>query len=417
MVRSSGGILPSKGASLIVFLLWALYSVSYFGKVNFSANITQIIDFYQISKAEAGIVPSLFFFSYGAGQVFNGLFCKKYNIKWAIFISLFASSIINLIVALTTDFNLVKWLWLLNGFLLSILWPTIVRLISETIPQRDLGSSSVIMGTTVAVGTLIIYCLSSLYASFDMFKLAFYTAAVADAVIAFLWLALYKRAVNKSKCEKAKEGSAENIVNQAEQTADATAAKKVFTIAVILICIYAVIVNLIKDGLTTWVPSILKEEFSLSDWLSILLTLGLPIVAIFGNLCALKMHNKIPDYITHCFIVFSVLGVFVIAIILSISLKQMLLALIGLMVVNFFASSLNSLVTGIFPIFMRGKINSGLFAGVLNGFCYLGSTISSYGLGFIADNSGWTTVFWTLFGCCCFSGLLWGVYIILSKTH
>ena len=75
-----------------------------------------------------------------------------------------------------------------------------------------------------------------------------------------------------------------------------------------------------------------------------------------------------------------------------------LLMLIGLVVVNFFASALNSLITSIFPMFMREKVNSGLFAGVLNGFCYLGSTISSYGLGAIADNFGWTAVFLTLIG-------------------
>ena len=49
---------------------------------------------------------------------------------------------------------------------------------------------------------------------------------------------------------------------------------------------------------------------------------------------------------------------------------------------------------------MKGKVNSGLIAGVLNGFCYLGSTLSTYVLSMIADKHGWTTVFWTLFFVC-----------------
>ena len=63
-------------------------------------------------------------------------------------------------------------------------------------------------------------------------------------------------------------------------------------------------------------------------------------------------------------------------------------------------------------MFMREHINSGLWAGVLNGFCYVGSTISSYGLGVIADNSGWNAVFLCLLVACvlmivaCLIGLL-----------
>lgn len=39
----------------MIFLVWLVYATSYLGKVNYSSNITQIIDFYRISKAEAGL--------------------------------------------------------------------------------------------------------------------------------------------------------------------------------------------------------------------------------------------------------------------------------------------------------------------------------------------------------------------------
>ena len=81
-IECSNKAKASDGAHLLIFLAWLLYTVSYLGKLNYSANITQIVDYYQISKADAGIVPSLFFFAYGIGQVVNGLLCKKYNIKW-----------------------------------------------------------------------------------------------------------------------------------------------------------------------------------------------------------------------------------------------------------------------------------------------------------------------------------------------
>ena len=90
--------------------------------------------------------------------------------------------------------------------------------------------------------------------------------------------------------------------------------------------------------------------------------------------------------------------------------------LVCLVIVNFLASSLNSLITSIFPIFMRGKVNSGFYAGILNGFCYLGSTISSYGLGYIADHFGWTAVFFVLIAFCVSVVMVWGVYKIYGKS-
>lgn len=403
-------------ANFLIFLSWLVYTISYLGKVNYSANITQVIDFYGITKAQAGTVPTFFFFAYGVGQVINGFFCKKYNIKWMIFLSLTVSGIVNLIIAVSTNFSIVKWLWLINGVSLSVLWPTIIRQLSEALPKKALGTSSVVMGTTVAIGTLIIYGLSSVFAAIHNFKLSFYTAAIAVFIVAIIWMIFYNRALSLAKNERDQEEPVEitqneKIIEKEQETGE----RKLLYILICVLCFFAIGVNLIKDGLTTWVPSILKEEFFMSDSLSILLTLFLPVLAVFGNVCALKMHKKIPDYANQCAVTFGIIGVFIGVIIGSLSFKVVLFMLVGLVVVNFFASTLNSLITSIFPMFMREKVNSGMFAGVLNGFCYLGSTISSYGLGAIADNFGWSAVFITLIGFVLLSLIVWCVYICIKR--
>ena len=404
-------------AWLLIFLAWLAYTSSYLGKVNYSANITQIIDFYGISKAQAGAVPTFFFFAYGVGQVLNGIACKKYNIKWIIFASLLISATINLIIAVSQDFSIIKWLWLINGFVLSILWPTLVRLLSEMLPKKLLATSSVVMGTTVALGTLVVYGLSSVYALFNKFKFSFYTAGFTVVAVALVWLLFFDKAVAMSKGEQVKEETAEKVeTDMQSEKQERQEGRKNFFMTLHVLCFCAIGVNLIKDGLTTWVPSILKEEFSMNDSLSILLTLFLPIVAMFGNFFALKLHKHIPDYVNHCGVVFATIAVFIGFILGSLSFKVVVCMLIGLVVVNFLASSLNSLITVIFPLFMRGKGNSGFFAGILNGFCYVGSTISSYGLGAIADNFGWTYVFWTLIGFCVLTFFMWSVYAWFNRV-
>ena len=241
----------------MISLAWLVYTVSYLGKVNYSANITQIVDYYQISKADAGVVPSFFFFAYGIGQVVNGILCKKYNIKWMIFLSLFVSAAINLVVAVTPNFEIVKWLWMINGFTLSVLWPTLVRLLSGALPQKDLAKSSVAMGITVAAGTLVIYGLSSVFAMFNMFKLSFYVASFCDMLVAVIWIFLYNKAFQGAYEEKTKEViSNDDEAKKEESSNNGKIGKNIVYIIICALCLYAVIVNLTKDGLTTWVPSI-----------------------------------------------------------------------------------------------------------------------------------------------------------------
>ena len=229
-----------------------------------------------------------------------------------VFISLSVSAVINLIIAVSREFSIIKWLWLINGFALSVLWPTIIRQLSEALPKQVLGVSSVVMGTTVAIGTLIIYGLSSIYAVFDKFIFSFYTAGIAVIIVAVIWLILYDKAVALAKNEKDQEEHIE--ITDADEWVDKEQEKgqrKILFTSIYVLCFFAIGVNLIKDGLTTWVPSVLKEEFFMSDSLSILLTLFLPILAVFGNACALKMHKIFSDYVNQCAVVFGIIAVFI----------------------------------------------------------------------------------------------------------
>ena len=73
---------------------------------------------------------------------------------------------------------------------------------------------------------------------------------------------------------------------------------------------------------------------------------------------------------------------------------------------------INNVITSIAPLKMREKAEPGRMAGILNGFCYLGSTISSYGLGAIADHGGWHSVFILLLGLsvmCALFGIVFNV--------
>ncbi len=388
-----------RSSMALIWLCWLVYSCSYIGKVNYSANINLIQEYFSIENYSiAGLPGTLFFFSYGIGQIVNGIFCKRYNVKWMIFFSLCISGIINLLIPFLPIFGPIKYLWAINGFSLSILWPSIVRFLSETLSKKYMVKASIILGTTVAVGTFFVYGTSSIFSLFTTFKAAFYLASAVLIGVALVWITVVSRTELPSK-DAACKISADSPDTRADISKKA-ADKKAVYLAVCMLAICGVAANLIKDGLGTWVPVILKKMYGLDDSLSIILTVALPLVAIFGNAFAVFVHGRMHDFIYQCALMFLISGAVIGVVIGGVSFNMFALTLVGFTIVSFLISSCNSLITSTFPLFMKGKVNSGLIAGVLNGFCYLGSTLSTYVLGSIADAYGWIAVFWVLLGVC-----------------
>ena len=75
-----------KAVSLIVLCALA-YFVAYIGRLSYSANIAMVCKYYTVNNvlidnAKAGLVGTCLFSTYGAGQIINGLLCKKYNAKY-----------------------------------------------------------------------------------------------------------------------------------------------------------------------------------------------------------------------------------------------------------------------------------------------------------------------------------------------
>lgn len=394
-------------ATALIALCWIVYTCSYIGKLGYSANIAQIETLYGILHAEAGMVSTFFFFAYGAGQIFNGLFCRKYNLRFVVFGALIVSTLCNFGVGIAPDFSILKYLWLLNGAALSVLWPSLIRLLGESLDKKDSARAVVIMGTTVATGTLLIYGLSALFVALGSFKAVFFIAATLMPLVALVWLITYPKLVKKSQTE---------LAEKTKQTEPKKTFSHGLLISVCIMALFAVVNNLVKDGLTTWVPTILIETYALPDSVSILLTLLLPMLAIFGTMVATTLHKKIENFVALCAVLFLAAAALIGFVIALLSTGVFVVTIVSFSLVSCLMAGVNNVITSMAPLFWKEKINSGLLAGILNGFCYVGSTISSYGLGSVADGLGWNGVFWLLFILCLAVVAIGFVYVVATKS-
>ena len=308
-------------------------------------------------------------------------------------------------IGLTSNFTVVKVAWVINGGARSVLWTALVRLLAETLDKKQMGTAVVVMGTTVATGTFLVYGLSALFVAFKVFKLIFFIAGVILPTIALIWLFIINPLTNKiKKLSQEREESDEDV----EETENGKVGKGFggigFLFAIFLA--FAVMTNFVKDGLTTWVPTVLNETYSLPDYTSILMTLALPLCSIFGTWVAVKVNKKIRSFVSICGIMFFASAILIGLVISLLSKNAFVVTVISFALVSLLMAGVNNVVTSMMPLYWKDRVNSGMVSGVLNGFCYVGSTISSYGLGLVADFKGWNAVFLLLFTVCILASII-----------
>lgn len=387
----------------VMWLCWTVYVAAYLGRYSYQANVNLIMADYGADHAEAGLVATFFFFAYGAGQIIHGLLCRKYPERTLIPLVLAASAALNLPLYFgAVPFPVIKYLWFVNGLLQSVLWPLVVLLLSRNLDEAHLHRAILLMSTTTSVGTLLAYGGSAAFVRWGSYRLSFLTGCIVPVLAGLAWLLLYSPIPGTAPAP----GPAKKARSGGKLTA--------IPFFLVLLGFFAAADNFMKDGLQTWVPAILKETYRLPDDLSIILSLVLPVLGIFGAMLTIAVNRRIKGYVPLAAFFFG-LSALLIACIRCFSLGAvLLLAAMGCVVL--LAHAINNVVTALAPLELRSRFNSGTIAGVLNGCCYVGSTVSTYALGTLADRRGWNAVFSLLLLCAATAAAAGLAYSLLHKN-
>ena len=390
--------LSHKSQLILIIMCWAVYTIAYIGRYTYTANGVPIMKYFSVNKEEFGLATTFFFFAYGAGQIINGIFCRKYNMRFMVSGALVVSGIINGAVFFGLPFSYIKYIWLVNGFCQSIFWSSLIRILSCYLDGKNMKTAMLVMSTCVTIGTLVIYGISALFALFDGFKYTFLLAAALLTVMFCIWLIYYPFVTKNAKLENLPTHSEEEKTK--EMVSEKVSGKKTkgtnavygFLFILVLFGVYAIISSYVKDGLTTWVPDILNKKYDLSDSLSIILTLVLPIFGLCGATIAVFMNKYIKDFsdMQGFFFVLSAVATLGIVLLFDSGLWYFVLILLGL--VSLFMNGVNTIINNIFPLSVGKQHNAGMLAGVLNGACYVGSALSQYIIPLIEKAGGWGTV-------------------------
>src|SRR5699024_6460639 len=285
--------LASAGQGRRLFLLsWVAYAAAYVGRYNYSAVMSAITAEGTLTLSAAGAVSTGYFVCYAAGQILCGILSQKASPFGMIPLGLALSAGCNFGMGVAPA-GAMPLLWAANGLFQAMVWPPIVRLFAECMPFEQQDSACVSINSTTPAGTLGAYALSAAALALAGWRMAFWACGVLMLAAAVLWTvgsAPLRRAAGSASAKAAPEGPA---ARKAEPGAARRMLPALFAAGLVWLVVPAMLHGGLKDGVTSWVPSMIQSNFGASPAFSAAVSMVLPLVNLTGAYLAGWLDHRV----------------------------------------------------------------------------------------------------------------------------
>ena len=397
---------------LLFTLCWIAYVTTYLGRLNYAACLVEIVNAEGWTKSMAGLIATGFFITYGCGQIVNGFVGDRISPKIMVAIGLSISGLVNFLFPTMHSYHFAIVLWCINGFAQSMIWSPLIRLLSEWLPAEKRLKACVNMNGTVPVGTLAVYGLSASLVYLGNWKWVFYTSGTILIIMALIWLkGIGGIEKNLDPVEDVKLDM--NLhPQQAHRSEHTSFLRLAMMSAMPFICIALFMQGMLKDGVTTWIPTFLEENFGLSAAAAILSTTIVPIINLGGVYFASYINGKVFKNEVFTAMVFFMVGLTTLLLLTFANIHSVTFSLLLLAATTTFMMGINTLLASMTPSYYVRFGVTATVTGVLNASAYLGSAVSSYGNGAIVENFGWNTIMY----CWCISAVVGVMACFIGAT-
>lgn len=373
--------LEGQSAVRFIVLCTAVYFTSYVTRINYGAVITEIIRVESISRGQAGLISTVAFLTYGFGQLVSGYIGDKVSPKLLVAAGLVSTSVCNVLLPFSRSPAQMAVVWGLNGVFQAFFWPPLVKLMATMLDMKTYKKACVSVSAGSSLGTIAVYLVAPAVITVAGWRPIFFLSAACGVLIAVVWSASLPS----------------NSVNEPVMKTE-TAKKSSITLGVVpLLAMLAGVITLqgiLRDGLTTWMPTFVADMFGFSTATSILTGIVLPIFSVICYNVASLIDRWLKNEIKSASVIFcagAVAAGFLIFLRSSVPAAIMLMAVItGCM------HGVNLMLISRVPAYFDryGKIST--VSGLLNTFTYIGSGVSGFGIAVLSEKLGWgaTVVSW-----------------------
>ena len=399
----------------LTWLFAFIYFASYVTRINFSAIIQEVATDTGFEKTVLSSILVCLSITYGVGQIINGWLGDKIKPELLIFCGLVSATVINLVFPfISFSVPLMCVFWGVNGFAQAMMWPPMVKILVGSMTEEEYGNSVIKIFCGSSFGTIFVYLISPLVIKLWSWEGVFIVAAVIGIVACVVWYLMKDRA-------KLPE------VETEEKTQTSTPAPFKFpkeaVLPIVFIMIAIAFQGMLRDGVTSWMPTYLAEVFEMDNAMSILSTVSIAIFTTISYFVTGWLYKKFFRTEVAC-------GIALYGVVLGFTAVQYLLFDLGAGVAIVCMTMTTSAIHGVnlmlvshVPKRFKKYGNISTISGVLNACTYVGSAIFTYGVAVLANSLGWrpTVGIWFIIGVCgvscCFVALKSWRKFVLGKDE
>jgi len=365
----------------VVILGFLVYFFSYAMRLDYSASIVAIVSDLKITNTMASMAVTGSFITYGIGQVVCGFIGDKVSPLKMITVAMLCTILVNIIVSFTSSIVVITVLWCVNGVCQAMLWPPLTRFVSEQVGTEKYSDAITVVGLSASIGTIFVYLFVPFILGITTWRNVFRCMSVFGIIMLLAWIYI-TRNISMGKAEKNVESGDKKTISVWGLISFA---------GLIPIFITISLHGILRDGILTWLPSLVNEKFGLSESSSILGTAVLPILSMVSVLISNAIYHKIKNEIKTAAIMFGIAFTTTLPMVLGFKIPAIMTIAFAAMISGCMHGVNHMLISLIPKNFAKfGMVST--FSGVLNAFTYVGASISSYGFAAIADFRGWNAV-------------------------
>lgn len=359
---------------IIYLLCYLAYSSIYIARINLSMANPSLISLGVLTKAEIGLLGGAFATVFASGRLLNGIFSDKAPPFAMISGGLLLCGVSSIGVGFLPPFIGMFLLWSANAYAQSMLWGSMISMMSTLYDDSTAKKRTAFLSTTVAVGNIIGILLSAwLISAFDV-RFAFIIPGGITLILGLLAI-LCMRDVSPCGGDKKHLSVSELIKNRELCT----------------LCVPAFLHGVLKENISLWMAVYILDTYFVDLGTSAYYLLLIPAFGFIGRVVHqlfYKLFSENEHKVT--FLGFIIAVAFSLMLVFKVSALYSVLCLTVLYGV---ISMINTSFLSIYPHRYRKEGNVSSVGGIIDFVTYLGAAFGSLIYGVMIAEMGYASMF------------------------
>jgi len=365
-----------KYRELIIFIIcYVAYTSIYMTRINLSMASPGLIDGGILDSAQIGMMGSAFSVVYAFGRIISGGIGDKQPPWIMISIGLLVAGVSNIATGLFPPFIAIMLLWMSNAFAQSMLWGSVLNVMSAIYDEKKVKKMASYMVTSVAMGNIAAILLTP----FIIEKLSLAFAFIVPGCLTLIMSTIVVLSLRKIqvKAELKEHKSFFGLLKE----------KKIKQLL-----LPAVFHGVMKDNVSLWMAVYFVQMFGIDLEESALFVLFIPVVGLIGRLLYTPCY-KLCKSNEHLVSVMAFVICILSAVPLMLGFVTPVTAAIALSLIYAAVSLVNTSMLTFFPIRFLDSGNVSSVSGIMDFATYFGAGIGSFAYGFVIKAVGYTPMF------------------------